>query len=142
MAEGIFKALTADEPGRFVCGSAGISALDGFPSTAETIRVMAMEADIDIRGHRSRRLSLEMIRTADAIYVMETIHRELILKLAPQASEKTHLLSEFAPRVGEKSAIIDIPDPIRMSEDFYRNVFEMIRDCVVNLVNHLKGHSE
>ena len=83
----------------------------------------------------------EAVRMADAIYVMETIHRELILKLAPQASEKVFLLSGFAPRGGEKASVIDIPDPIRMSEEFYRNVFAMIYECVDNLVNQLKGQA-
>ena len=136
MAEGLFRKMTASRPGEFTIGSAGISAADGFAPTQETVEAMDQEG-VDISDHRSRRLTAEMVRLADKIYVMEDIHRRAVLYLVPEAVSKVFLLGQFAPAGGNSPGLLDIPDPIRMSEDFYRNVLVVIRDCVKKLVEQL-----
>ncbi|MBI2094775.1 MAG: low molecular weight protein arginine phosphatase [Candidatus Omnitrophica bacterium] len=136
MAEGLFRKMTADRPGEFTVGSAGISAVDGFAPTPATIEAMEREG-VDVSDHRSRRLTADMICVADKIYVMEEIHRRAVLRLAPQAGPKVFLLGQFAPAGGNAPDLRDIPDPIRMSEDFYRNVLAVIRDCMTKLVERL-----
>ena len=132
MAEGLFRKLAEGREHEFSVASAGISAMDGFPATEETIRAMNDEG-VDVSGHRSRRLSYDMIHSADQIYVMEEIHRELILRIAPEAEPKVLLLTEVAGQ-RERSGYNEIPDPIRMSSSFYRNVLSVIRDCVTKIV--------
>lgn len=136
MAEGLFRKMTADRPGKFTVGSAGISAVDGFAPTPATIEAMGREG-VDISNHRSRRLTADMVRVADKIYVMEEMHRRVVLHLAPEAEPKVFLLGRFAPAGGNSPDLPDIPDPIRMSEDFYRNVLAVIRDCMRKLVEQL-----
>ena len=136
MAEGLFKKYTESRKGEFMIGSAGINALDGYPSTLETIRVMQTE-DIDISGHRSRRLTYEMAAMADHIYVMEEVHREIILRMMPEAKHKLELLSDYSPEHKANAGHQDIPDPIRMSDSFYRNVLVVIRDCCRKLAEVL-----
>lgn len=131
MAEGIFKDLTSGRPD-IVAGSAGISALDGYPASEETVRVM-QENGLDVSRHASRRLTGAMVRTADKIYVMESFHKEAILRSWPEAGEKVHLLTEFAADEKQRSSEIDIPDPIRMPDNFYKNVFRTIRGCVARI---------
>jgi protein-tyrosine phosphatase len=135
MAEGLFRKLTEARAHEFSVASAGISAMDGFPATEETIRAMA-EVGVDVSGHRSRRLTYDMIRTADEIYVMEEIHRELILRIAPEAEHKVFLLTDVAG-ARERSGYNEIPDPIRMSSSFYRNVLSVIKECVGKIVEKL-----
>ncbi len=137
MAEGLFRKMTENRPGEFTVGSAGISAMDGFSPTEETVEAMQREG-VDVSGCLSRRLTEAMARQADKIYVMEEMHRRAILRLAPAAAPKVFLLGQFAPPArGHSLDRRDIPDPIRMSEDFYRNVLGVIRDCVKNLVEQL-----
>jgi len=114
MAEGLFKKAVEARAGEFEVGSAGIAAYDGYPSTLETIRVLH-EKGVDMSRHQSRRLTRELVEAADEIYVMERMHREMILSFWPDAEEKVHLLTEFSPA---KSATReeDIPDPIRTTE--------------------------
>ncbi len=137
MAEGLFRHLTQDKPGQFQVSSAGVGALDGFAATAETVRAMKEEG-IDMSGHRTRRLTEAMVRDADKIFVMEEMHRQMILRLSPDAADKVFLLSEFSPRVENARSRLDIPDPIRMPDSFYRNVLNVIRDCVKKIIEEIE----
>lgn len=139
MAEGLLKKMLGRSASHFSVSSAGTSAMDGFPSTEETIRVMKDEEGIDMTGHRSRRLTAELIRQADYIYAMERIHRDMVLRLVPDAGPKVKLLAEYANEADHKTWQLDIPDPIRMSDNFYKNVLSVIRDCLKNVVKELKS---
>jgi protein-tyrosine-phosphatase len=126
MAEGLFRKIAAARSAEFSVASAGVSAPDGFPATQETVNALKEEG-VDVSRHRSRRLTPEMIREADHIFVMERMHREMVLELVPEAKSKISLLS------GEH----DIPDPIRMSGLFYRNVLLTIRESVKKILEGL-----
>jgi protein-tyrosine-phosphatase len=132
MAEGIFKQAVSDRADEFIVGSAGVRAMDGFPASAETIRVMK-EHGIDVSHHKSRRLTPAMVRAADKILVMEVLHKLEILQSWPEAGEKVHLLTDYAGNAKSRGLEIEIPDPIQMSESFYKNVFQEIRECVLVL---------
>ena len=131
MAEGLFKKLVEGRDDFYV-GSAGVGAADGYGASDETLHVMRQHG-IDMSGHKSRRITAAMVRTADKIFVMENMHRAAILQEWPQAAEKTHLLTEYSKHVKHRGREIDIPDPIQMSRDFYRNVFDVIRECVEHI---------
>lgn len=131
MAEGLMRKLVEDA-GReeeFHIGSAGVAAFDGYEASAETLQVLSKHG-IDMSEHKSRRLTAQMVRTADKIFVMENMHRTAVLQEWPEAAEKTHLLTEYEKKAARRGHEIDIPDPIRMSNTFYRNVFQVIRECV------------
>ncbi len=128
MAEGLFKKAVENRKD-FLVGSAGVAAGDGYGASDDTLLVMKKHG-IDMSDHKSRRVTAAMVRTADKIFVMENMHRDAILEEWPEAAEKTHLLTEYSKHVKHRGREIDIPDPIRMSQDFYRNVFEVIRECV------------
>jgi protein-tyrosine phosphatase len=136
MAEGLFKHLTADRAGEFSVSSAGTGAVDGYPASDQTIRVMKDEG-VDVSEHQSRRLTSEMVESADRIYVMEMGHKDFILCLCPEAAGKVFLLTEFSSRGNGSSAEIDIPDPIQMSDSFYKNVLFIIRGCIGKIVESL-----
>ena len=125
MAEGLFKHLLGDRAGDFSVGSAGVSAMDGFHASPDTVEVMR-ENGVDVSDHQSRRLNAAMVRTADRIFVMEQGHKEAILRTWPEAREKTHLLTEYST---EKGVDRDIPDPMTHPGS-YENVFRLIRDGV------------
>ena len=126
MAEGLFKKIMASRSTEFEARSAGVGAIGGFPATSETIRVMKEEEGVDVSQHRSQRLTVEMVQSSDRIYVMEKIHQEWVLRLEPLAQDKLHLLGDS-----------DIPDPIRMSYDFYKNVLTVIRHSLKKITEEL-----
>lgn len=129
--------MAAAAPDRFAVLSAGTSAIDGFPATDETIRVLKEEEGIDMSAHRSRRLTEELILGSDRIFVMEQVHRDWILVLVPQAAKKVFLLTELVSDDDYVKSRMDVPDPIRMSDDFYKNVFGVIRACVKKIADQL-----
>lgn len=127
MAEGLFRQMVEDRADDFMVASAGISAIEGFPATEETIRAMDEEG-IDVSRHQSQRLSIGLISEADKIYVMEHMHKDYILSLYPQAAEKVSLLSDQDQ---------GIPDPIRMSPSVYKSTLEIIKQHVKRIVEEL-----
>jgi protein-tyrosine-phosphatase len=132
MAEGLFKKLVEDRADEFHVGSAGVGAMDGYPASEETLKALKAHG-VDMSGHKSRTLTAQMVRTADKIFVAETMHRDAILDHWPEAAEKTHLLTEYSTEARRRGHSIDIPDPIRMSANFYGNVLQVIKDCVTHI---------
>jgi protein-tyrosine phosphatase len=136
MAEGLFKHMTPGREGEFSASSAGVSAMDGYPASDETIRVMKEEG-IDVSGHKSRKLTLAMARAADKIYVMEKMHQEMILHLCPESAGKVFLLAGVVSQGNGAAGDRDIPDPIQRPAFFYKNVLFIIRDCIGKIVTGL-----
>jgi protein-tyrosine-phosphatase len=125
MAEGILKAkLSADVLEWTTVRSAGTLGFSGAPATNEAIRV-SRENGVDISSHRSAPLDEALVDEADLILTMETFHSEFVLRLAPGAAAKTHLLAEF-PSEGAEGSGRGIPDPIGGSLDVYRDCFAEI----------------
>lgn len=136
MAEGLFRKHIGTKAKEYVGTSAGTGAGDGFPPSEPTITAMRHEG-VDVSEHQSQRLTPEIIKDAHLILVMEKMHRDAVLQMDPKAKSKTHLLTEFATKDKSRFSDIEIPDPIRMSDSFYKNVLIAIRDCIVNLVKTL-----
>ena len=93
--------------------SAGLWAEDGEPASTGAVMAMA-ERGIDLTGHRSRRLTPQMVEGADLILGMTPQHVEAMQQAFPEARERIHLLAEMA---GESHGIAD---PYGLSPVTYR----------------------
>ena len=99
--------------------SAGVSAIDGFRPTQETIEAMKREG-VDVSGLQSRSLTDEMIRDSDLILVMAAHHMDDIIKRVPQAASKTHILKQYGRRDDLRAREdLDISDPIGKLVEVY-----------------------
>ena len=116
-------------------GSCGIVAFQGSPPTVNTIEVMKKEG-IDVSAYRSKGLNKELIDNSDIIFVMESFHKEEVLKLAPQSEKKTHLLKEFVKEEDEKSDFV-VSDPIGKPMEVYERVFDIIKSAVKKLIDKI-----
>jgi protein-tyrosine-phosphatase len=106
MAEGLLRAALARAGlADWTVGSAGTWTTDGRPATAEAIAVLASRG-IDIRAHRSRRLTEELLRAADLVLCATQSHAEAIRAEFPGAARRLWLISELGGRR------YDIADPI------------------------------
>jgi protein-tyrosine-phosphatase len=128
MAEGLMKdALKGLGKEGIKVSSAGVSAMDAFRPTPETIEVMKREG-VDVSGLRSRLLTDEMIRDSGLILVMSAHHMEDIIKRVPQAVSKTHMLKEYARRDDSRACEdLDISDPIGKPMEVYEYTFGEIK---------------
>lgn len=106
--------------------SAGMMVAAGLGATEATKEVLAREG-IDVSGHRSQKVTIDMLRRSDLILAMEKVHEERILQLAPQIKNRVFLLKEFA-RIDD--ANLDIDDPIGRPIDYYEKTLEVIKEAV------------
>lgn len=74
--------------------------------------------DIDLSAHRAKQLTLEHLRQADLVLVMEKHHRQAVLDLDPTARGKTFLLGHWINT--------EIPDPYRRGEDAHAEALRLI----------------
>lgn len=116
--------------------SAGVFAIEGMPASKETLQLLQHEG-LDYSGHMARRLSDQMIRDAELIFVMEQFHLDEILQRVPDAKGKTHLLKTYGLSGASKVATPNIPDPIGKPLEVYEVCFAEIRDAVKRVAHAL-----
>jgi protein-tyrosine-phosphatase len=106
MAEALLQTRLARDEARqeWQVGSAGVWAADGRPASAHAVQEMAQRG-IDLRAHRSRSVTCEMMTGADLVLVMTRHHVEALRADFPEHARKVHLLSEMVGRV------YDVHDP-------------------------------
>jgi protein-tyrosine-phosphatase len=82
------------------------------------------ERGLDVSGHRSRRVTGQMLREFDWVLVMEAGHREALLAEFPDLEPHLHLLTSVA---GEP---YDISDPVAGTLDTYRATADELEDLL------------
>jgi len=124
MAEGLLKkALKERKMEEIEVNSAGVFAFPETSPTKETIQVLRKEG-IDVSDYRAKRLSSEMIKSADLIFVMQDYHRDILLRYVPWAKERIFVL--------------DIPDPIGKPFNVYQEYFEKIKKHLPRILASIK----
>ncbi len=106
MAKALLEKALADHgmASEIKVDSAGTYALVGQPASEGSIHAM-QQRGLDIRDHRAKQISSDLVANADLMLVMEERHRRSIFVTWPNAIAKTLLLSELA---GDHA---DIADP-------------------------------
>jgi len=97
-----------------VIGSAGTSAYDGGDPSEGAVRVM-QERAIDLRGHRSRPVSEDLVRDAAVVVAMSPSHAASIVRWWPEYRDKVKVIDEAG-----------IPDPIGGPLELYRECADAI----------------
>lgn len=87
--------------------SAGTSG--GFGGASEYAQSAMHRRGIDISGHASATLTVDLIQQADHVFAMTSHHRDTILSMLPSARDRVALLLED----------LDVRDPIGGSEEDY-----------------------
>ena len=135
MAEGIFRKYLAekveckvddlDKMGYKVV-SAGVLDMVGAPASTGAIAACAAK-EIDIRSHKSKKLSRQLIEKSDFIFAMEQGHRETVGALSPDAANKCTLLAQDR----------DVPDPIGQPQKLFNSCAEMIEEAIKKKIDEL-----
>lgn len=111
--------------------SCGTIILSGMGAAAGTKEILQKEG-IDVSGHHSQRVTKEMIKKSDIILVMEKIHEDHILHMAPEVKNRLFLLKEFAKIDDGK---LDIIDPIGRPIEAYAATSATIREALERIIN-------
>jgi Protein-tyrosine-phosphatase len=138
MAEGLMRrALKELGKENITVSSAGVSAIDGFQPTGETIEVMKRNG-IDASDFISKSLTDEMIIGSDLILAMTAHHKSDIIEQVPEAAFKTYLLKEYGARDNScGQAGMDISDPIGKPMEVYERTLEEIKEEVDRIARTL-----
>jgi L-threonylcarbamoyladenylate synthase len=130
MAEALLTQLLAERLGcppaelrrrGFLVQSAGLAAMMGAEAAAEAVEVVRTWG-ADLSGHRSRRLTLELLMLADHVFAMTESHL--------RALEGVELLDLPRPRLLSPGGD-DVPDPIGAEAEVYRA-------CAEEILGHLQ----
>ena len=108
--------------------SAGIGAYEGQPASTQAVQAMA-EMQIDIRSHRSRLLTSDLVRTAHYILVMGYSHLDSLLLHHPSAADRIYLLRQFQHDLAPNQREID--DPIGSPLTIYRKCRDQIHQALL-----------
>ncbi len=107
LAAAFLRDKLKDAPGgmEWVIDSAGTWTTTGAPIHTQTIED-AHRFGLNVRTHRSKQVTAEMLSRYDLILVMETGHKEALQIEFPDQSKKIHMLSEVVDGLR-----YNIPDP-------------------------------
>ena len=110
--------------------SAGTNAWDNVPATDEALLV-GMERDIDLTGHRARKLTPAIVSEADLIFVMTPGHLEQVKQLGGRG--KVHVIDEYASGIANQG----ITDPYGGDLDAYRQTADVLEQELEKLFDRL-----
>jgi protein-tyrosine-phosphatase len=131
MAEAIAKQKIKemDLPGKFNIKimSAGTGAFPGCPASPLAVEVLKRK-NIDLSGHKSQRITADMLKEADYIFTMTVIQKQQVLFMDPAAKGKTFTLKEFA--YGDHAWNTNIDDPFGGDEDCYEECREQLAEAI------------
>ena len=132
MAEALFR-LALPQGSFWRAGSAGLAACEGVSASEAAITVLR-EAGCDLRAHRSRLITPELVQESAAIVVMTGAQALQIQTRFPYARDKLFLLRSFDP---DSPAHSDVSDPFCGSLDEYRRCRDLIRRAMPGLIRFL-----
>ncbi len=136
MAEGLFRRLTASQPG-FQIGSAGVDATPGQAPSLDSVEAMR-RLGIDISSYRARLLDDSLVEEADFIFLMTTGHLMRVHDRFPAASEKTFLVREFEDGDGWK----DVPDPIGQGIQAYTHCRDTLQEVLPGVLQFVQQSAQ
>ena len=106
--------------------SAGVMDMAGSPASAEAIAACAAKG-VDIKAHKSKTLTRELVEESDFIFAMARMHCERVTALSPEAADKCVLLA------GNK----EIPDPIGQPQQVFNDCAGLIEEAVRERIGEL-----
>jgi L-threonylcarbamoyladenylate synthase len=106
--------------------SAGVMDMADLPASAEAIAACAAKG-IDIKAHKSKTLSRQLIEESDFIFAMTRMHCERVTALCPEAADKCVLLA------GNK----EITDPIGQPQQVFNDCAGLIEEAVRKRIGEL-----
>jgi protein-tyrosine phosphatase len=136
MAEGLARRRLAE---RLACrpddlpdhgidvGSAGTASMAG-SGPSENAVLAASDLGVDIGAHRTRPMTVDVLRAADYIWVMTRGHLDAVVRSAPEAASRADLLDPEGR---------DIEDPIGGDLDRYRACARRLDDALTQRLQEI-----
>lgn len=138
MAEGLFKKLISEdmELKDIKVVSAGTGVFYSGGATEQAIEAVR-EMGVDIRGHKAKQITNELINEADLILTMTMAHKLRILNINPEAKNKVFTLKEFVN--DDLVDDLDISDPFGCPLEEYKKCAQEIYEYLVKVKEKIKN---
>lgn len=140
MAEGIFKFMLKEKNIENInVSSAGISVFETESANLKAINTLIKEG-IDIKEHKARQISNEIIKDSDLILTMTAGHKNIILSSIPDISNKVYTLKEYAYLINNESIsgkYLDIADPFGSNYNIYERCALEIKTYLEKIINNI-----
>lgn len=137
MAEVLFRHALDAEEGTLQAiqvGSAGVSAIDGQPPSANSVEAMR-KVGLNLSDHRSRHLTQAMINEALVVFCMTESHRDIIRLQYKTQPAHLHLMREFMGDSRES----EIPDPFGGNLRIYESCRDSMVEAIPSLVHYVRS---
>lgn len=140
MAEALLRHMLAREKMNGIAVmSRGTSVWADQPMPPEALQAL-QSVGVRPAAHAAKQLRKTDIEMADVVLTMTENHRLSVLALAPEAKEKTYLLTAYPPTsLGDSP---DIDDPIGGSPSDYEKCRIVIQNHLLDLLTVLKSQHE
>lgn len=133
MAEGLLRHLLPPEVKAQVnVRSAGTHGLHGHQAAPHAVTAMA-HWGIDIRPHRARMLTYDVMRKADLILTMENAHLHAVRRMSIFFKPNAKLLTQFGPA----HLAPEIADPYGLSLAAYQECLKTLHPCIRGVIRWL-----
>ncbi len=136
MASAALRQALGPDAERVEVLSAGTAAWEGQPATAPSIEIAAANG-ADLTPHRSRRVTPELVRSADLVLVMERAHLAAVRALGADPT-RTHVLHEYLQQGTPESPV---SDPFGASREAYEECWRRITHHLDRVVPHIREAS-
>lgn len=134
LAEVLFRELTR-ERGDYEVLSAGVGAFSGQPASRSS-QQLASERGLDLSGHRSKAVTVDLVDAATHIFTMSRGHLADLLGTYPEAEDKVYLVSEFAADDDLRGR--DLTDPFGGDLDEYRETLARLERLLPSVFNYIE----
>jgi len=134
LAEAIARRILADAgKDNVIVESAGTNAWDGSPASDEALLV-GVERNLDLSGHRSRRLTREMVEQSDLVLVMGHEHLTRVREVDPTAN--VYLLAGYGSDDEKRHAI---SDPFGGDLEAYRETADELERQLKEILGRIRA---
>ena len=135
MAECLMRKALSEIPAEEMSGirivSAGLHADPGREAHPRMIEA-ATELGIPMAAHRARRLTREMVDSAEAIFAMDFQNKAELLTLYPDAANKIYMMCIYGDESWKSR---EISDPFLGDPEAARDCAKQLQTCIRNLLN-------
>ncbi len=117
-----------------VVSSMGIHGLD-HQEASKFAQEVCGENSIYISEHRSRKLDIPELESADFIFSMEKVQKEFLKLFFPKFDDKSFLLGAWPEKETRKS---DVKDPMGSALKIYKQVYKVIDKHIDRIIPVLR----